>query len=269
MQNGASLTFRSISPFSVSLALATLIAATLTGCVKVASETERLAALAAEPLSPKYRVAMLATWMSPAYREVVHLVDEQQLDAFGAMIGSGFSERMPASVEVWPASYGRRSTVGQDVLSAGRLNDFARSQMPAAADSGFNAIMRVNLKPIVTVRTPDSLRYRSAKTVRTVRAPVGTNQSTPFSIEVKQDDGQFELIERAFQLRALRAHVNIRSLPGDVLLYFDSDVEVTCDGAEKFLSAGPDSQTAVADCAVRLSDQLITNLEYTLRRLRR
>ncbi|MDJ0738185.1 MAG: hypothetical protein QNJ91_00595 [Gammaproteobacteria bacterium] len=243
------------------------MATTLIGCVKVPSEDDRLAALAAEPLSPEYRVAMLATWMSPPYTEVADLVDKQQLDAIGASITSGFSQRMPASVKAWPASYGRRSTIGQGVLSSGRINDFARSQMRSIANSGFDAIMTVRLMPIVAIRAPDLYRRGGTKTVRTILAPAGTNRSTPFSIEVRQSDGQFKLIEREFQLKTMRAHVNIRSVPGDQLLYFDSNVEIACDDADEYLSAGPDSKAVVSACAALLSEQLLSNLERTLKRM--
>ena len=260
---------RSANSLSVLLAATILASTALTGCVNVASEEERLAALAAEPLSPDYRVAMLAAWLSPPYRELVELVDEQQLDAFGADIASGFSQRLPASVAAWPAPYGRRTAVGQHVLSAGAINEYARSQMPIAARGGFDAMMTVVLKPVAGVRTPDSFHYGGVKTVRTTGAPGGSSESDPFSVEVKQDDGHFKLIEREFQLKAMRAYVNIRTVPGDALLYFDSNVEVTCDEAEKFWSSVPDSRAAVADCAVRLSEQLASNLERTLRRIGR
>ncbi|MCB1924145.1 MAG: hypothetical protein KDJ27_10435 [Gammaproteobacteria bacterium] len=260
---------RSANSLSVLLAATILASTALTGCVNVASEEERLAALAAEPLSPDYRVAMLAAWLSPPYRELVELVDEQQLDAFGADIASGFSQRLPASVAAWPAPYGRRTAVGQHVLSAGAINEYARSQMPIAARGGFDAMMTVVLKPVAGVRTPDSFHYGGVKTVRTTGAPGGSSESDPFSVEVKQNDGHFKLIEREFQLKAMRAYVNIRTVPGDALLYFDSNVEVACEEAEKLRSSVPDSRAAVADCAVRLSEQLASNLERTLRRIGR
>ena len=78
------------------------------------------------------------------------------------------------------------------------------------------------------------------------------------------DDGNWQPEYRRFTLQALQAYVNLRSLPGDRLLYFDQDVEVDCEHAGQFFTIDGDFEDEVASCIERIVELLVSNFSSTL-----
>ena len=246
-----------------------------------------MAALEAEPFSSGYRIALYSTWQTPPFVETVNLVSPDNLATLGDQIGRELGRILPATVDRQPLPYQQATAVGQMQVSRVKINEFVRARMPVDANSGFRAVMTIGLEPQVEVSPIDTNDYLKPRGPTTNRFPVEVllaqtrqyvdggavrvshvagdpRRDAPFSHEVERTDGSFQLIDRRFRLRAMKAYINLRTVPGDVLLYFDNRAEVACDIADTDLTMSGNFDDDVAACIGLMVEQLVADLETTL-----
>ena len=218
----------------------------LYGCVSVSvpDEAQRLRALRAEPLSPQYRVALLPTGLNPLF-----LADVGYITQFGKQLAEGFSRQLPATVQAWKSPYVVQIAGNANLLDRVKINEYSRAQHAEINKNGYHAVLTVTVQPVAS-------RVTNAKRIQ-----------------------EGYLARDLVQVEAVQGYVSLRTVPGDVLLYFDNGSRTECkifyfeagtaDSAFGFQDTSDNQQLQefhrqLSACVSQLGTQLLDNLEVTL-----